>query len=93
MPVKAGIFNSLGFHGRFDGMTAHSTGVRSSEGILTTDHPARNRITAGATLSYIRSKNMFLDLRLDYEKYFYHSNAVYSLNSGDQIVAELVLRF
>lgn len=92
MPVKAGIFNNLSFHGRFDGMTDHSTGTRS-DGHLITDHPARNRITAGATISYIRSRNMFVDLRLDYEKYFYHSSVETPREYGDKIVAELILRF
>lgn len=93
MPIKAGIFNRLGFHGRFDGMTNHSTGVRDSNGLLITDHSARNRITAGATISYVRSANMFVDFRVDYEKYFYRHNTPHSLDRGDQIVAELILRF
>lgn len=93
MPVKAGIFNRLSFHGRFDGMTDHSIGVRGSDGLLLTDHPARNRLTAGATISYFRSANMFVDFRVDYEKYFYRHNAPHALDRGDQITAELVLRF
>lgn len=92
MPVNAGFFNRLGFHGRFDGMTDHSTGSRSG-GELITNHPSRNRITAGATLSYIRSKNMFIELRADYEKYFYHSGAHIDPEFNDKFVAEVVLRF
>ena len=73
-------------------MTDHSTGSRSG-GELITNHPSRNRITAGATLSYIRSKNMFIELRADYEKYFYHSGAQIDPEFNDKFVAEVVLRF
>lgn len=93
MPVKAGIFNRLSFHGRFDGMTDHSTGVRNSDGRLQTDSPGCNRLTAGATISYFHSANRFIDFRVDYEKYFYRHNAPHSLDRGDKITAELVLRF
>lgn len=93
MPIKAGIFNRLGFHARFDGITDHSNGIRGSEGTLTTNLPACNRLTAGTTITYLRTSNMFLDLRVDYEKYFYRHDAAHTLDRGDQIVAELVLRF
>ncbi len=92
MPVRAGFFNRLGFHGRFDGMTAHSTAT-CTDGELITNHPSRNRITAGASLSYIRTKNMFVELRADYEKYFYHSGTKIDPEYGDKFVAEIVLRF
>lgn len=93
MPVKAGYFNRLSFQGRFDGLTAHSTAVRNADGDLETNDPARNRITLGSTISYIRTKSMGLDLRVNYEKYFYHSGIEPTAENGDKIVAELVLRF
>lgn len=93
MPIKAGIFNRLSFQGRFDGMTAHSNSIRDKQGQLTTNHPARNRATIGTTISYIRSKNMYLDIRANYEKYFYHSGVNVTPDMGDKAVVELVLRF
>lgn len=90
--VNIGVFNQLSFHGRFDGMTAHSNATRGDDGLLSTTDPARNRVTAGATLSYIRGK-IGVDLRADYEKYFYHSGVEPALGRGDRLVLELVLRF
>lgn len=92
IPVKAGVFNRLSFQGRFDGMTAHSDGTRDADGRLTTDDPARNRVTAGATISYI-SKPVKLDLRANYENSFYHHGFEPSAGQGDRLVLELVLRF
>lgn len=92
MPVKAGVFNRLSFQGRFDGMTAHSSGKRNAEGLLTTTDPARNRVTVGATISYVK-KPVWLDIRADYEKYLYHDGVEPVLGQGDRIVLEMVLRF
>lgn len=92
MPVNAGIFNTLSFQGRFDGMTAHSNGTRNEDGLLTTTDPARNRITAGATLSYVK-KALHADIRVNYEKYFYRHDAEYLPGDGDKLVVELVVRF
>ncbi len=93
MPIKAGIFNRLSFQGRFDGITAHSSGYDDKDHRLIMDNPARNRITAGATISYIRSASMFLDIRANYEKYFYHSGVHVTPEMGDKLVLEMVLRF
>ncbi|MDE6802749.1 MAG: hypothetical protein K2J06_08290, partial [Muribaculaceae bacterium] len=92
LPVKLGVFNQLSFQGRFDGMTAHSGGKGLSDGLLPTDDPARNRVTAGATLSYLHG-NLGLDIRADYEKYFYHSCVDAPDGRGDRFVLEMVLRF
>lgn len=92
MPVETGIFNMLSFEGRFDGITAHSSGARDKSGHLYTTDPARNRITIGTTLSYI-NKNVHCDFRIDYEKYFYHSGAIIPVGDNDKIVAEMVIRF
>ena len=92
MPVKVWKFNRLSFQGRFDGITDHSN-CKYTSGALVTDNVARNRITAGATISYVRTKNMFLDIRANYEKYFYHSGAAVSAADGDKAVVELVVRF
>jgi len=92
MPVKAWVFDRLSFQGRFDGLTAHSS-AKTHDGALITDNTARNRITLGATISYIRTKNMFVDIRANYEKYFYHDNTEITPDMGDKTVLELVLRF
>lgn len=92
LPVNTSLFNRLSFQARYDGSTPHSTGRRDSNGILTANHPRRQRITAGATLSYTY-KRMRCDLILDYEKYFYHDNFIPSHDRGDKIVTELVFVF
>lgn len=92
LPVKAGVFNRASFQARWDGMTPHSDGNRNESGVLTPTHQARNRITAGATLTYAY-KALRCDVRLDYEKYFYHSGAVVAAGDGDKICAEMVIRF
>lgn len=92
MPIKAGVFNRLSFQGRWDGMTGHAT-HHEPDGSLSTGDAARNRITLGTTISYIRSKNMFVDLRLDYEKYLYRHDTPHDAEQGDKAVLEIVLRF
>lgn len=91
-PVKAGVFNRASVQGRFDGMTAQSSGTRDKDGRLTTDLPARNRITVGGTLSY-NYRLVHCDLRLNYEKYFYHHGVTVPVGSGDKICAEMVIKF
>lgn len=92
-PVKMGIFNYMSAQARFDGMTAHSSLSPDESGSLKTDDPARKRITAGMTISHFRSANLFADIRLDYEKYFYRSGYVPNAHNGDKLTLELVLRF
>lgn len=93
MPVKAGIFNRLSFQGRFDGMTNFSDGYFNNDPQLSVTAPRRNRLTVGCTLSYIRSANLFLDIRADYEKYFYSKGYTPTPENSDKIVLEMVLRF
>lgn len=93
MPVRAGIFNKLSFQGRFDGMTDHSDAKRGADGRLETNDPSRNRVTIGSTISCVRSRNAFLDLRINYENSFYHRDAVVAQGEDDKVVVELVLRF
>lgn len=93
LPIKAGIFNRLSFQGRFDGITSHSDGSSTDGGPLVENDPARNRITLGTTISYVRSASMFLDIRANYEKYFYHKGVNVTPDNGDKIVFEMVLRF
>lgn len=94
MPIRAGIFNRLSFQGRFDGITAHSNGHRSSDGrILIENNPARNRVTVGSTISYIRTSSMYLDIRADFEKYLPRHGADLGREQSDKLVLEMVLRF
>lgn len=93
LPLNSRIFNRLSFQARFDGLTAHSFGKRNDKGCLITDDPARNRLTLGATISHIRKKNLFVDIRANYENYFYHHGYEPSADNGDKAVIELVVRF
>ncbi|MDE6463025.1 MAG: OprO/OprP family phosphate-selective porin [Muribaculaceae bacterium] len=86
-PLTKGFFDRWSVQARYDGITSHWNGVKDSE---TT--PACNRITVGGTIGY-RYKSVFADIRLDYEKYFYHSGTEAPVGKGDKVVAELVIRF
>ena len=84
--VKAGVFNRWSIQVREDGMTSHM----AMDGAKI--EPARNRVTIGSTLTY-SYKAMHCDVRLNYEKYFYHSDFEAPVGEGDRVVAELVIRF
>ncbi len=92
MPVKMGVFNKTSFLARFDGMTDHSDGISGDDLELDITDVARNRITVGGTLSYVYKK-VHADIRLNYEKYLYHSDYTPTQGNRDKIVAELVVRF
>jgi hypothetical protein len=92
MPLHKGMFNRLSFQGRFDGMTDYSNGRRNASGYLYCSDHARNRVTVGSTVSYIHSA-VKADLRLNYEKYFYHSGFSAPEGDRDKIALELVVRF
>ncbi|MDE5971407.1 MAG: OprO/OprP family phosphate-selective porin [Muribaculaceae bacterium] len=85
--VSWGGFNRWSVQGRWDGMTRHHE--------LTEQPPeqaARNRITVGSTLTYA-FKMMHVDIRLNYEKYLYHSDHTPAVGDSDRLVAEMVIRF
>ena len=95
LPVKVGVFNRASLEARWDGITSHSSGSRNAEGVLTINHPARQRITVGGTLSYVY-KSVRCDIRLDYERYFSHSRsnpAMLAAGDTDKLLAELVICF
>lgn len=92
-PINAGIFNRMSLQGRFDTMTGHSTAKVNDYGELITNDDARKRITIGATITHFRAEKLFLDMRLNYEKYFYDDNISAPIGQDDKIVAEMVLRF
>jgi len=85
--VKMGMFNRWSVQARYDGMNKHWDGV---EGHV--DDQGRHRITAGATITY-RYKNVYCDLMLDYEKYFYFHDYTAPSGQGDKVVAEIAVRF
>lgn len=92
IPLKQGFFNRISFQGRWDGMTDHSDGKRNDSGLIEMTDEARNRLSLGATVSYLYS-NVKTDIRLNYENYFYHHDAVVADGDRDKIVVELVVRF
>jgi hypothetical protein len=73
-------------------MTDNSTGTRSN-GHLITNQKARNRVTVGSTISNVQSPLLHADLRLNFEKYFYHEGVVAPEGSGDKVSLELIVRF
>lgn len=91
-PVKVGVFNRLSVQGRWDGMTDHSSGSRDKDGALYLTDAARNRLTLGATLSYVYSK-VRADIRVNYENYFYHKGVKAPQGDCDKVIVELVVRF
>ncbi len=90
MPIKAWVFRQLSVQARADGSTAHSDGRRDDNGLLTDNHPSRNRLTFGSTLTY-RLGRLRCDVRLNYEKYLYHDGFTAPGYAGDKVVAELVV--
>lgn len=91
-PVRVGVFNRASFQARVDGMSDHSSGTRDKEGHLFTDHPGRDRISVGATISYVAAP-LRCDVRVSYEKYFYRRGISPSPADNDKICAELVVKF
>ena len=91
IPIKTEWFNQMSFQGRFDGATDHSSGTRY-ESVLIGDQPARNRLTGGVTMSHLRER-AGLDLRLDYEQYFYPKSHIEATGDGNRISVELIVWF
>ncbi len=91
MPIRTEWFNTLSFQGRFDGATDHSLG-QHVDGVLTVTHQARNRLTGGVTISHL-GKTMGVDLRVNYEQYFYPEEHIQVTGDGNRISAELIVWF
>lgn len=91
IPIKAEWFNQLSFQGRFDGATDHTIGYVTDK-ILTVDQVSRKRLSGGVTLSYLKNK-AGLDLRLNYEQYFYPEDYVMIAGDGNRVSAELIVWF
>lgn len=91
MPIKTGWFNQMSFQGRFDGASDHSSGTRVDDRLIV-DQSARKRLTGGITLSSLR-KRTSVDLRVDYEHYFYSDKIVQSAGSNNLASVELIVWF
>ena len=92
MPIRTNTFNYLSLQARYDGITANSQGTRDDDGLLYATQPRHQRATVGATLSYVHPK-VSADLRLNYENYFYPSDAEVPVDDKSKVVVELVIRF
>lgn len=98
IPLKR-VFSKISVLCRYDMMTDHWDGAtfetvtdngNETLKIITSDY-ARQRITAGTTLSI--AKPFKADLRLNYEKYFYDKDAVRDMSEQDKICFEVMVRF
>lgn len=91
-PVKLGMFNRWSAELRYDGMSDHSTSVLDPEGRLVCNDIRRKRITAGTTLSYWRG-TAHVDLRVNYEQYFYPKAYDVPVGEGNKLSASVILFF
>lgn len=91
LPLKKA-FTALSFLGRYDCMSDHSRGKRNEAGALKADDPARHRLTGGITLS-MGTPELQADIRINYERYFYGSDAVPPTSERDKAVVEFVCHF
>ena len=85
------IFKKVSFLARFDYMGNNNDGKMDENGVLCiTDHE-RHRFTGGLTFSF--GKPFQADLRLNYEKYFYHELSQAKESEQDKLVIEMMVRF
>lgn len=97
IPLRKCILSKISPLVRYDFMTDHSDGKRyaggkeDAAGELTVNDYKRGRVTGGVTLSL--AKPFTSDIRVNYEKYFYGSNAVAKPSERDKIVVELMVHF
>ncbi|MDE5929308.1 MAG: hypothetical protein K2H03_02385, partial [Muribaculaceae bacterium] len=91
-PVRIGMFNQWSAELRYDGMSDHSDAVLGADGLPGCTNIRRQRLTAGSTLSYLRGST-HLDMRLNYEQYFYPGGYTVPEGAGNKLVAEIILYF
>lgn len=77
--------------GRYDYMSAHSDGKKNDDGVLVANQPQRHRMTLGSSLIF--GKTRWVELRVNYEKYFYGHDAVVPVSDHDKMVVEVMCRF
>lgn len=80
---------------RWDSMTDYWDGLyltNSETGIVFKDiKSGRERLTIGLTLAYL--KKFGAEFRINYEKYFYHKDAIITDAERDKLVAEFIVKF
>ena len=97
IPVRHSLITKVSPLMRYDFMTDHSDGKHyldgeeNEEGKLIINDYKRGRITGGVTISL--AKPFVSDIRINYEKYFYHEEALAKPSEKDKFVIEFVTRF
>lgn len=97
IPVKSKMLCKVSPLIRYDFMTDHSDGKRyldgsaDKSGSLIINDYQRHRLTGGVTLSL--NKPFILDIRINYEKYFYRDNSLAKPSEKDKIVIEFMTHF
>lgn len=94
LPLRKGLFNTLSFQARFDGMTdlASGTDPVGPDGKLATTQHGRRRLTIGSTLDY-QYKTFRAALRVNFEKYWYDHSVRPNRGDDDILSAELIIKF
>lgn len=90
LPLKR-VFSKMLLLGRYDYMTNYSDGLTLSAGRLSPTDYARQRLTGG--LSLCAGGKFQSEIRLNYEKYFYHASGVPKEGERDKLVTELMIHF
>ncbi len=97
IPIRKSVIKKISPLVRYDFMTDHSDGKRyldgeeNEEGELIINDYKRGRLTGGVTISL--SKPFMSDIRVNYEKYFYHEKSLAKTSERDKFVVEFVTRF
>lgn len=89
------VFHHLRILGRYDMMNKNYDGtsyiVKETDARIYNSTSARQRITAGVTLSL--ADPILAELRINYEKYFHKDWSKVSADDNDKLVVEIVARF
>lgn len=83
---------SVSFGARYEYMSDNSNGTPDDNGYLFANQVERHRATLGVTYR-MKCGPIYCDLRLDYEQYFYGSNAHPADSERNKLVAEVVCKF
>lgn len=94
IPMPKGLFDTLSFQARFDGMTdlASGTAPAGADGLLATTFDGRKRLTVGSTLDY-KYRKVRAAVRLNYEKVWFEHGGMAPQGQGDLLGAELIVKF
>lgn len=92
LPVNRGMVDILALAARFDGHSDATNGYYGPDGKLAVTYPERRRLTLGATTRYQRGK-VHLDMRLNYEQYFYAGAHTIDPSENNKLAAAMILYF